>query len=293
MIKKEIICIVFISILKSTLYAQDQLDFAINKTVIPKEVYFKTSSFQIEDQCILEIEEAIPHSVVEFYSTPHGGDLIKRTLLDSKGGLQISFDIEKSPSFVLNPVHTVLNSAKGSGFVQYLDQKDFIVQNISMVKEDNTLSINFESLTNPDKTVVYELVVLNVKGIQNTIHTFNPNTNKDWENFSFNHILEPRTQYRFVVKSRGKERYVKELYNSEEQNNFVVYPSIAENEISIELKQALEKSLYTITNVNGVILLKGELTDLKTKVQIGHLAQGTYFIRLDKYPQDGIQFIKQ
>ncbi len=276
-----------------TLYAQDNLDFAVNKTVIPTKVNFKTSSFQIEDECILEVEGAVPNSTVEFYSTPHGGKLLKQEKLNNKGTLQISFEAEKSPSFVLNSPKSVNGSAKGNGFVQYLDQKDFVVRYIDMVKAGNALTINFESLTNPEKEVSYELISLDQNGKQETVHVFHTTDDKTWESMNAEYTIEPRTKYRFVVKSGEKERYSKEIYNSEGQNDFVVYPSVADNEIYVEFKQATEQSSYTITDVKGVVVSKGEITDLKTELQIGDFAQGTYFIRLDTYPNDGVQFIKQ
>ena len=162
-----------------------------------------------------------------------------------------------------------------------------------MVKEGDVLSIHFESLTNPDKSVSYELVSLDATGKQEVIHVFTPNEDKDWEMMDFEYTLTPRTKYRFMVKSGDTERYVKELYNSEGQNDFVVYPSIANNEIYVEFKQATEHSPYTITDVKGVVISQGEITDLKTEIQISDLANGTYFVRLDKYPNDGVQFIKQ
>ncbi len=276
-----------------TLYAQDNLDFAVNKTVISKKINFKTSSFQIENECILEVEGAVPNSTVEFYSTHHGGKLLKREKLDNKGTLQIAFEVEKSPSFVLNTPNSFNGSAKGNGLVQHLDQKDFIVRYIDMVKEGKTLSLGFESLTNPKKNVSFELVSLDQNGKQETIHIFDTSDDEIWESMDIEYTIEPRTKYRFVVKSGGKERYSKEIYNSEGQNDFVVYPSVADNEIYVEFKQAIEQSPYTITDVKGVIISKGEITELKTELQIGDFAQGTYFIRLDTYPNDGVQFIKQ
>ena len=55
------------------LLAQEDLDFAVNKTVVPEKVYFNTSCFQVEDKCILEVDGAIPNSVVEFYNLHHQG----------------------------------------------------------------------------------------------------------------------------------------------------------------------------------------------------------------------------
>ena len=293
MIKKHIWVMLLPALLSGTLYAQERLDFAVNKTVIPKKVHFKTSSFQVEDKCILEVDGAIPNSIVEFYSTPHGGKLLKRDVLNNNGKLQITFEAEKSPSFVLNTSKSYNGSAKGTGFVQYLDQKDFIIRDINMVKEGNVLSIRFESLTNPDKEVSYELVSLDETGKQEVIHVFTPNEDKDWEMMDFEYALAPRTKYRFVVKSGDTERYARELYNSEGQNDYIVYPSITDNEIYVEFKQATEHSPYTITDVKGVVISSGEITDLKTEIQISDFAGGTYFIRLDKYPNDGIQFIKR
>ena len=93
MIKKHIWVMLLPVLLSGTLYAQERLDFAVNKTVIPKKVHFKTSSFQVEDKCILEVDGAISNSIVEFYSTPHGGKLLKRDVLDKNGKLQITFPL--------------------------------------------------------------------------------------------------------------------------------------------------------------------------------------------------------
>lgn len=76
--KQNIIYTVLLALMAGTLYAQDNLDFAVNKTVIPKKINFKTSSFQIEDKCVLEVQGAVPNSFVEFYSSPHGGKLLKK-----------------------------------------------------------------------------------------------------------------------------------------------------------------------------------------------------------------------
>lgn len=277
----------------ASLYAQEQLDFAVNKTVVPKTNHFKTSSFQIEDQCILNIEDAVPNSLVEFYSSPHGGELVKRTCLNDKGQLQISFNADKSPSFVLNSPNSVDGSAKGSGFVQYLDKKDGIVRNIDLFKDQNTLSVNFESLTNPDKAVSYTLTSIDQTGKEELLHTFYTSYEKEWEIMNFDYELQPRTQYRFTVKSSGIERYTKVLYNPNGQTDFVVYPSVADHQIYVEFNQAVQKSPYTITDVKGVLVTQGDISELKTEIQIGEFSKGTYFIRLNKYPNDGVQFIKQ
>lgn len=59
-------------VFSGSLYAQDNLDFTVNTTVIPKTNHFNTSSFQIEDRCILNINDAVLNSMVEFYSIPDG-----------------------------------------------------------------------------------------------------------------------------------------------------------------------------------------------------------------------------
>lgn len=293
--KNKIIPYIVCSLLTggSTLYAQDNLDFAVNKTVIPKSTHFKTSSIQIEDHCVLDIEGAIPYSYIEFYSSPQGGKIYKQMPLNEKGALTIQFDYDQSPTFALNTSKSVNGSAKGSGFVQYLDRKDCIVKHIEMVKNDSYLNISFESLTNPEKQVSYILSCKNEFGQEERLHTFTTSNQEEWETMRYECKLQPRTEYYFTVISSGKERYSKVLFNADGQNDFIVYPSVADQHVYVEFHQAVEKSPYTITDVKGVVVSQGNISDLKTEIQIGEFVKGTYFIRLDKYPNDGIQFIKQ
>lgn len=284
---------IFSLFLGGCLYSQNNLDFATHKAYIPQTINFKTSSFQIEDKCILEVDGANPNSMVYFYSEPQGGTLLKRIKVNEKGSIALTFDAEHAPSFVLNSSKSFKGSSKGNGKVQYLDQKDFIVKNISLQKNNNTLFLNFESIVNPEKGVTYELIRENDLGEKALVHHFKTNTDKEWESIDFECTLEPRTQYKFVIKSQQQERYTKEIFNTEGQIDYVVYPQVSSDFINIEFKEVVELSTYTIVDNKGVICLSGNVSELLTKIEISKLVEGNYFLRLDKYPKDGVFFVKQ
>ncbi|MGB1294581.1 MAG: T9SS type A sorting domain-containing protein [Flavobacteriales bacterium] len=291
---KTIIFLISVSFVIQIGFAQEkQLDFAVNKPFVPKKEHFNISSFQVEDECFLEMYGSVPNSMVCFYNKPSGGKLIKQEQLDNKGYLKATFEVDESPSFVLNSKRSIDGSVEGTGFVQYLGQKDFVVENIELVKTGNVIVLEFQSITNPSKNVVYQLKSTNERGEIKTIKTFYVSDEIEWETFSFEYKIEPRTFYTFEVKSKEKLRYKKTVYNSNGQADYSVYPTQAKNVLYVEYKEAIVKTPIRITNVQGNEVYRGELDAMKNEINISHLDVGSYFVTLEKYPNDTMPFVKK
>jgi uncharacterized protein (TIGR02145 family) len=59
-----------------------------------------------------------------------------------------------------------------------------------------------------------------------------------------------------------------------------IYPNPANTQITIELLQTSKQSIITVYNVSGQELIKQQIKDSKTQIDINNLASGIYFVKL-------------
>jgi hypothetical protein len=66
-----------------------------------------------------------------------------------------------------------------------------------------------------------------------------------------------------------------------EKRNFVFFsPNPAQNKITIEIPQTAGESILTIFNINGQELIKQNITENKTQMDISDLPHGIYFVKM-------------
>lgn len=83
---------------------------------------------------------------------------------------------------------------------------------------------------------------------------------------------------------------INELSND---NSFIIYPNPANDFITIKLNSNSIKSIYTITDLLGKIVLKGQLNSETTVIQIGELNIGVYFIQVGEQYKKSFKVIKK
>jgi hypothetical protein len=73
---------------------------------------------------------------------------------------------------------------------------------------------------------------------------------------------------------------VESTENMSPEADFVIYPNPSSTQITIETPEITTHSLLTIMNLNGQELLKCQITEPKTVVDMTNLPKGIYFVRL-------------
>ncbi|MCT4664814.1 MAG: T9SS type A sorting domain-containing protein [Flavobacteriales bacterium] len=288
---KKILVTLFI-LTGTPMLAQSELDFAKEKAYIPQTNYFQTASFQVEDRAFLEVYGTHPNSTVRCYSKPSGGKMLQAGKLDKKGHLLLEFEAGEAPSFVLNEKNPVLGASEGSGFVQYLDRMDFIIQDVLLLKEGEKLHLSFQSLTNNDHTVIYRLISHSPDDGEQLMEAFTPNENEDWDAVDFEIDLKKETTYTFEIYSQGKLRYQRKLYGGDKIKEFEVFPKVTSSVVHLKFIEALTKTNYTLIDIFGNQRLNGRVNEMETQIELGNLTSGTYFLKLDKFPNEVIQIEK-
>ena len=78
--------------------------------------------------------------------------------------------------------------------------------------------------------------------------------------------------------------------------SYKIYPTIAENEITIQIFGNCPQHLtYTITDMEGIVKITGRVKSCTEKINIGQLSAGSYILRLNNnnYPLSIEKFIKK
>jgi hypothetical protein len=74
-------------------------------------------------------------------------------------------------------------------------------------------------------------------------------------------------------------------------NPFSMYPNPTSTQITVEIPEISNQSILTIMNINGQELIKCQITELKTVIDITNLPKGIYFVRLTGERTVGVEKI--
>ena len=79
----------------------------------------------------------------------------------------------------------------------------------------------------------------------------------------------------------NEQNPVTSLNPSSPQNSYAIYPNPAQNELIIE-SEAGAHAVYEIVSATGAIVQRGDLNELKNRIDVSALAPGLYCIRLSE-----------
>jgi len=286
---------VFLSILSLLLFAQNELYINPEAAFVPKHNYFNTACFQVNQLAYIDISGAVANSPVKFYSNITGGKMLKCQQLDANGNLNTTFRATAIPSFVLNAKELLPEMHRGSGFVQYFNKKEFILNNITSTINNNKVNISFNSLRDKDKLVSYKLSGIDEVGTEYDLKYFEPNNNETWEDMSFEVAAKTRHQFVLTAMVNNEVRY-SQVVPIETENLYNVYPIPANNEIKVDFINTQSKQYqYNIVDINGKVLQTGSLTNQFNDIDITSLAKGSYILKtyIEQQEIQMNRFIKQ
>lgn len=77
-----------------------------------------------------------------------------------------------------------------------------------------------------------------------------------------------------------------------DKSTFTIYPNPANEHINVHISNLIENSSYTITNQLGRTVLKGNLTDENSVIQLGGLSGGIYLFKIEDNTKHTFKLIK-
>ncbi|MBK8144251.1 MAG: T9SS type A sorting domain-containing protein [Bacteroidetes bacterium] len=244
------------------------------KIVAQENVVF----FQVEKENYLQFENFVPNTLFECYSTVSGGKLMRNILINSAGEALHKFDFEHTPSFVLNrksPVNTM-----GTNRVQQLDYKEFVAKNISMKVIGQQVQINWEAQVASGNIIEFQVVKEYKDGITKIAKTYGGHIGSDFSKYDFSEPHNQNVSYRLQIMKEGKKlRYsTSKLMPSLPPNNIKVYPTICSDKLFVDFEILNIACDYTLTDIMGKFVQKGQFFDKSNTLDIHNLASGNYII---------------
>ena len=295
LIKSSVLNILII-LISTLLYipvdAQNLLKAHKQESYMPKQSHFKAYSFQVDGECYIGVQGCNINTPVEFYSTVHGGKMLRRSNTNTKGAYYTTFNSEEMPAFVLNKKS---NKPRARGFVQFFDQHEFVMQNFHLERLKNTFNLSFDAVADNEEEISYKVFSENNDGEITLLKELDASKNKEWEYIVFDFPFSIKTNYTLKVYNGEKERYSRSLYISDPENIYSVYPTLVNNSINIDFLKEVQSVNYSITDVNGKQIINGTFNNQFNELELSHISQGTYILHVDFNNQkiNGTQFFKR
>lgn len=189
----------------------------------------------------------------------------------AQGTFLISFSINET-------VGLVLNNAR----VSYLLDKEFIVKNIKVVKEENSILFSFNALANEENIELNILKSQNGKDFK-TIKTIQLLVGQNEESINFTDEYSPMAIYKIeITKNKTIQRYLSKAYHfNHVSENFKVFPSISKDIVHVNFEKMNKEVSYQIINTQGQMQQKGFFTSNFNTIDIHNLASGIYYVVLN------------
>ena len=266
--KNTILTIVILSFLTNGSQAQNNTVSNITKKQFSK---FEVVNFQIEDEVFVLSNGLKPNTVIEYYSKPEGGKVVGAEASTAQGTFLKSFSINET-------VGLVLNNAR----VSYLLDKEFIVKNIKVVKEENSILFSFYALANEENIELNILKSQNGKDFK-TIKTIQLLVGQNEESINFTDEYSPVAIYKIeITKNKTIQRYLSKTYHfNHVSENFKLFPSISKDIVHVNFEKMNKEVSYQIINTQGQMQQKGLFTSNFNTIDIHNLASGIYYVVLN------------
>jgi hypothetical protein len=166
--------------------------------------------------------------------------------------------------------------------VSYLLDKEFIVKNIKVVKEENSILFSFNALANEENIELNILKSQNGKDFK-TIKTIQLLVGQNEESINFTDEYSPVAIYKIeITKNKTIQRYLSKAYHfNYVSENFNVFPSISKDIVHVNFEKMDKEVSYQIINTQGQMQQKGFFTSNFNTIDIHNLASGIYYVVLN------------
>jgi hypothetical protein len=246
----------------------------------PLNLNAQVACFQIDNQLHFVIENYKPNSELAFYSTLDGGQILKFAKVDKEGKLSFAEDLNFKPKRVYNPVVPDKNAAPGSGKIETLEPKEFVLNKLALSAKDGTNEVSWEAGNTANDEIEYRVLKSTDNRPFQLLTTFKSSPQSVKEKFSVNDASR-NSIYQVEVwnTSKGKLRYKSSPLSIEKIA--LIYPTVVRDQVTVELLSQNSYGQYTLINTLGQKVTTGNLAYGSNRIELSELSIGTYSLYVE------------
>ncbi len=243
--------------------------------------------FQVEKESFLRFENFSPGTLLECYSTPHGGKYLSEIAVNASGEATQKYDVENTPAFVLN--RKSASNIQGTNKVQHLDTKEFVCKNINMKVIAQVVQISWDAQVPMGGSIEFQIVKKNEVGDTKIEKIIAGITGDNFSHYTFSEPYTPNSSYTIQIVKEGKRiRYkTNPLVSPLSVDNIKVYPTICNDKLFVDIDNMNSNWDYTVIDLMGKKIQKGIFSDEYNVIDIHNIVAGNYIIimghEMEKY----------
>ncbi len=231
-----------------------------------------------------------PGSDIQFGVNTDGGKIIKSFVLKNDGTALLVTGKDFKPEFILNDNKLNKDGIRGTGMVEYLNEKLFYLDALELSIPN--LTLDWKAQVNSSERLVFE-VVFTGDGKDLVINTLEVGSTNGIQEFQtiLPSLLSEMKGYITIRVLKGKN----ELYKSSNLKvgnslETLVYPTVVTTSITIKAEQP---DVFQIVDVQGKLVKKEQMRSQEHSVDVSHLSAGTYFIIFETSDKGSLKFVKK
>lgn len=236
-------------------------------------------SYGVEGTLIYEVKNCIPRSDIAFYSEKHGGHLLKTAVVNEDGSVVVKSKSDFTPAFVLSVKKKNTQGVKGNGKVTFTGKHCFDLKKIEADNKAGIVNIKWEAAVNDKSKYRFEVY----KSIDGRVYTkvySIPARAESMTDYVFNEQEKDKNaSYQIkVVNDADGITYTSKLLTFMVNEDILLYPTVTNNVINVLVSDARTSNRFNVTNLNGQVVLSGELIGMKTSIDVEKLPPGDYVL---------------
>lgn len=232
-------------------------------------IKLQVAYYQIDNMVTVETTRAKPNSKVDYYAKYDGGQYQTSNTANEMGVALLTIPENAVPAFSLN-----------DKFVQHLGDREFLIKEIEVKKFGTLNKVSWKGNANPSDHISFVVLRKNDHSDFKEVYKVVPNDQHEVYDFQFVEPFTTDATYKIVViKNDKQERYSARINQFDnQQESFMVYPTMTTNEIHIDFTSKVDDADYSIMSNTGQLLSKGKLNSQQNTIQLSQYPKGIYFL---------------
>ena len=236
--------------------------------------------FQIENENHILIEQAVPNTNYECYTTTQGGKRIDNIKISTQGNALYTADIEHTPAFIID--RKTLSNTNGTDQVVLLNKKEFVAKEIETSVLANQLYISWNACVYDGNNISFQILKQEQNGAMKIVKTIDAQVSNTFSHYTFSEPYNSTTHYTLqILKDKTKLRYTTAKIGAPSSTNQVsVYPTICHEQLYVEVENMNALCSYALYDMTGKMIMKGEFNNIYNVLNLQSLANGNYILNL-------------
>lgn len=265
----------------------------INNNAIAQSATHTVSYFIVDEKYYLDINNAVPMSMLDFYSHSGGGSYLFSHKANEKGEAKFTLSNTTMPAFCSSNLFINESIAKGTGKVTHFENYEFNFSAFNYSIYSNYSQLKWQAIVPENKNVFFEILASNDGKYFKEINVIQAHNNNIAQFYSYDINGNNKfPMYKINIYAGNQLKYSTHTIFIKRENTFITYPTLASNQIYIQNNENIPDRNYAILNSIGQVITSGIVDINMTSVDISSLAKGSYWIHISN-TSDVLQFVKE